>query len=142
MSSAFAKAFEAELSKDARAILAYARKWGTPFTRTQIIDIAPGAAWDVSPWPKTVAKVDPIRELVRAGLIEELDEVPVRTGKLARRGATYKRWKLTGPDAPRSLSELLDAFAEEVSSGEALDNREAVRAEILRRFGARSDGGA
>lgn len=137
-------ATEEELSTEARAILEYARKWGAPFTRLEITAVAPGAAWDVySRYPSTVAKLDPIRELVRAGLAAELDEQPTKPDK---RGKVkhYKRWVLT--DAVQSLPELLDTFAEAVrtlaggaESAEhaerAKDDRDAIRAEIVRRFG-------
>lgn len=129
-----------DLSDDARAILAYARKWGTPFTRVEITDVAPGAAWDpYSRWPSTVAKLDPIRELVRAGLVEEHDEQPVKSDRRGRK--TYKRWRLTGVDVPPSLAELLNELIDKVSrdewcdSGAAVRGVETVRDEILRRFG-------
>lgn len=134
MTSAFAEAFEAELSADARAILAYARKWGEPFTRTEIADIAPGAAWDPSArWPRTVAKPDPIRELLRAGLIEQCGTGRSQSTK-RHGGNAYKIYRLTGPDAPMSLEELLDALCGALAIG----NDEAAvsaRAEILTRFG-------
>lgn len=130
---------EDELSDDARAILAYARRWGTPFTRTEITDIAPGAAWDpFSRWPQTVAKLDPIRELVRAGLIEEHDEQPVKSNPRK----TYKRWKLTGVDVPPSLTELLNELIGLVPDPRNWEHPlpeghrtvQDLRAEILRRF--------
>jgi hypothetical protein len=118
---------EDELSNDARAILAYARRWGEPFARPEITDVAPGAAWDpMSRYPRTIAKVDPIRELVRTGLIELAEERRSRSNG-ARGGNTYKVYRLV--DSPRSLAELLDAFALEAS--------ETIRAEILERFGPR-----
>ena len=132
---------EDELSDDARAILAYARKWAAPFTRTEIVAVAPGAAWDTfSRYPSTVAALDPIRELVRAGLVVEYDQVPVKNS-----GKSYKRWALTGADHPRTLAELLDTFAEAVRTAASDDeslwtieqaerDREEVRAEIVRRF--------
>ena len=130
-------AAEAELSDEARAILAYARKWGQPFTRMEITPVAPGAAWDpYSRWPSTVAALDPLRELARAGLIEEHDEQPTRPDK---HGVVkkYKRWILTG--VVTSLSDLLDAYAENVLAAEvdelAENDRDRIREEILRRFG-------
>lgn len=123
---------EAELSEDAAAILAYARRWGTPFTRMEITDIAPGAAWDqFSHWPSTVAKLDPIRELVRAGLVEEHDEQPVKSDRRGRR--TYKRWKLTGVETPKQLYELLNEFGG-LSEHGLYEEADVVRTEILRRF--------
>lgn len=123
---------ETELSDDASAILAYAHRWGVPFTRLEITDIAPGAAWDpYSRYPRTVAKLDPIRELVRAGLVIEHDEQPVKSDKRGQRH--YKRWAVTG-EAPLTLGELLDQYA-------VLDlERPRLRAEILRRFGRGEEG--
>jgi arginine/lysine/ornithine decarboxylase len=123
-------ATESELSDEAKAILAYARKWGEPFTRHEITTVAPGAAWDpFSRWPSTVAELDPLRELARAGLVEEYDEQPVK----GRRGRTYKRWALT--EVVLSLDELLDELTAAVRS--EVDGREAgrIRAKIVRRFG-------
>lgn len=132
MTSAFAEAFEAELSGDARAILAYARKWGEPFTRTEIADIAPGAAWDpLSRWPRTVAKPDPIRELLRAGLIEQCGTGQSR-GTRRHGGNPYKIYQLTGADAPMSLAELLDEL---IDFDTPAPRRTEVHAEILTRFG-------
>jgi hypothetical protein len=125
---------ERELSDDARAILAYARQWGAPFTRREITDLAPGAAWDeFSRYPKTVADVDPIRELVRAGLVVEHDEQPVKSDRRMRRH--YKRWALAGDGAPRSLAELLDEMIGTLENLRSRDHVEQLRAEILRRFG-------
>ena len=134
------------LSDDAAAILAYARRWGVPFTRVEITDIAPGAAWDsYSRWPKTVAKLDPIRELMRAGLIEQHDEQPVKSDRRGRKH--YKRWRLTAVESVPSLADLLDRL--EDAAVEAAVSRiggehhgatavaaeaAATRAEILRRF--------
>lgn len=132
-------ALEDELSADAQAILAYARKWGQPFSRLEIVNIAPGAAWDLEArYATTVAEVDPIRELVRAGLVQEHDEIPTKSSRGKR---SYKRWALAGAAPPRSLAELLDAYAEAIRSApgdvnwEAIEvERDQVRAEILRRF--------
>jgi len=145
VTSAFGDCFEAELSEDARAILAYARRWGAPFTRTEITDIAPGAAWDpFSRWPKTVAKLDPIRELVRAGFVVEYDEQPVKSDERGRK--TYKRWALASDHTPGTLANLLDElmflvpdprnWEEPMPPG--MRTVGAVRDEILRRFGPRS----
>lgn len=126
---------DAELSDDARAILAYARKWGAPFTRTEITDIAPGAAWDpYARWPRTVARVDPIRELVRAGYIEQYEELLVKSDPRGRK--TYKRWKLTGVDVPLTLALLLEKLHGAI--GEGRSNVEEIKAEILRRFEPRA----
>jgi hypothetical protein len=128
---------EAELSDEARAILAYARKWGQPFTRMEIVSVAPGAAWDpYSRWPSTVASLDPLRELSRAGLIAEHDEQPTKPdnhGVIKK----YKRWILTG--VVSSLADLLDAYAAKIlaaGSNELAENdRDRIREEILHRFG-------
>jgi hypothetical protein len=128
---------EAELSQDAQAILVYARRWGSPFTRMEIVDVAPGAAWDpMSRYPRTTAKLDPIHELVRAGLIEVAEERVSNGGR--RGGHAYKVYRLT--DGPRSLADLLDAM---LLGGELLtrvvddeaDLIAAARQEILERFG-------
>jgi hypothetical protein len=120
-----------DLSEDAQAILAYARRWGAPFTRMEITDIAPGAAWDAfSRWPRTVARRDPLYELVKAGCVEEHDEQSVKSDK--RGYKTYKRWKLTDresvPDLEELLGQLLDACKASLST-------KGIEAEILRRFG-------
>lgn len=121
---------EDELSADAQAILAYARHWGEPFTRIEIVGVAPGAAWDpFAPWPRTMAKPDPIRELMRAGLVELLEERRSNGGKHG--GHPYKVYRLT--DGPRSLADLLDMVVEIVHDG--LDGLDEVRTEILERFG-------
>lgn len=117
---------EDELSDDARAVLAYARRYGL-FTRGDIVDIAPGAAWEYGRWPKTVAKLDPIRELVRAGFVVEHDEQPVKSNPRK----TYKRWKLTGIDTPRTLAGLLGDLLGATDEAEL----EEIKAEVLRRFG-------
>jgi hypothetical protein len=123
---------ESELSPDARAILAYARKHGEPFARPEIVGIAPGADWDyLAPYPRTVAALDPLRELVKAGLVELHDVVPVKSDRRHRK--TYKLWKLTGVDVPRTLAELLDALIDVVADGR--DDPGMIKAEILRRFG-------
>jgi hypothetical protein len=122
----------AELSADAQAILKYARHWGEPFTRTEIADIAPGAAWDpMSRYPRTMAKLDPVRELLRAGLIEVTEERAVQA-KGRRGGHRYKMYRLV--DSPRSLEELLDALEQAVATWGDLAS---IRAEILGRFGRR-----
>lgn len=124
------------LSDDAAAILAYARRWGVPFTRVEITDIAPGAAWDpYSRWPKTVAKLDPIRELMRAGLIEQHDEQQTKPNKRGQT-KTYKRWRLTAAESVPSLAQLLDELIGAVHwSGEQYGaESESLKAEILRRF--------
>lgn len=134
-----------ELSDDANAILAYARRWGTPFTRVEITDIAPGAAWDAfARWPRTVAKLDPIRELVRAGTIEEHETVPLkgRSGKYK----AFKRWRLTERESVPSLATLLDELIDlvpdprnwEEPSPPGQRTVQAIRDEILRRFGGTS----
>lgn len=132
---------ESFLSPDAHAILRYARSRSPePFTRQEIVDIAPGAEWDMTArWPRTVADVDPIRELVRAGLIVQHGEQPAKTG---RRGQTFKWWRLAEVDPPRTLAELLDDLINKVSRDEWGDSAtvpgvESVRDEILRRFGDR-----
>lgn len=134
---ALIKSIEGELSDDAAAILAYARKWGVPFTRVEITDIAPGAAWDpFSRWPRTVAKLDPIRELMRAGLIEQHDEQPVKSDRRGRKH--YKRWRLTAAESVPSLAQLLDQLIDAAAPELHVSDREAeidaVRAEILQRF--------
>lgn len=132
MSARRKTASEAFLSEDAQAILAYARaRSGEPFTRTEITDVAPGARWNYrAPWPQTVAKLDPLRELLHAGYIEEYDERPVRSW----RGRTYKRWKLTGIDVPPTLDALLGQLIGAAEFRASADV-EQLRAEILRRFG-------
>jgi hypothetical protein len=125
---------EAELSDDAKAILAYARRWGEPFSRMEIVDIAPGAAWNASwPYPRTIAKLDPIRELLCAGLIEVAETRRAQ----GRRGNAYKLYRLT--DSPRSLTQLLDVLTEAVGISDVSDRdlAERTRAEILERFGRR-----
>lgn len=116
---------EDELSDEARAILAHARRWGQPFTRAELVEVAPGSQWDVwSRYPKTIATLDPIRELVSAGMVVELDEVPLKTNP----ARTYKRW---------ALAELLDRLTDAATRpGNSEDEREidAVRTEIIRRF--------
>jgi hypothetical protein len=127
---------EPELSADARAILTYARDHdGETFTRTEVAAVAPGAAWDAfAPYPRTVADLDPIRELVRAGLVELLDEQPTKT--IHRGGRrTYKRWKLTGVEVPLTLAQLLEALLESGAGPDGHADVERYRAEILRRFG-------
>lgn len=125
---------EAELSEEARAILAYARKYAAPFTRMEIVAVAPGAAWDpFARWPSTVAALDPLRELVRAGFIEEHDEQPVKSAG-PRSKKTYKRWKLTGADAPLTLAQLLEALLESGAGPDGHADVERYREEILRRF--------
>jgi hypothetical protein len=123
---------EAFLSEDAQAILAYARaRSGEPFTRAEIVDIAPGAEWDnLAQWPRTVAKLDPLRELMRGGYIELYDEQQAKTG---RRGRWYKRWKLTGVDVPPTLDALLSQLIGAAEFRASADVEE-IRAEILRRF--------
>lgn len=125
-----------ELSADAQAILAYARRWGELFTRVEIVGVAPGAAWQaLSAYPRTVAKLDPIRELLRAGLIEVAE---TRQSQGRRSGNRYKVYRLV--DSPRSLALLLDAL---LLDGELLtrvtdDEADAIasaRQEILTRFG-------
>jgi hypothetical protein len=132
---------EDELSAEARAILAYARASGQPFTRFELADVAPGSQWDeYSRWPKTIAGLDPIRELVSAGMVAEHDEVPLKSNP----SKSYKRWALTG--AVPLLSDLLDAYAEAVLKADETPysaasgvpvyaERDNVRAEIIRRFG-------
>jgi arginine/lysine/ornithine decarboxylase len=123
---------ETELSEDARAILAYARKWGEPFARLEITDVAPGAAWDpMSHYPRTMAKVDPIRELLRAGLIE-VSGTGVTKAKGRRGGNTYKIYQLV--DSPGSLADLLDVLLQQVGMGDHAE-AEDTRTEILERFG-------
>lgn len=131
-SSAFAEAFEAELSADAKAILDYARRWGAMFGRAEITDIAPGAAWNpMERYPRTVAKVDPIRELIRAGLVEVAEErMPVTRGR--RGGHPYKLYRLTA--GVRTLPELLDALTDAVLADDGVTGDE-VRVEIIERFG-------
>lgn len=135
MTSAFQQAVEDELSADARAILEYARHWGTPFGRREITDIAPGAAWQpLSPWPRTVAKVDPIRELIRAGLIEVAEERAAQSGRRDGHGGNrYKVYRLT--ESVKSLADLLDILEEAASAPRVDDVVTALRAEILERFG-------
>lgn len=130
---------ESELSAEANAILAYARRLGSPFTRAEIVAIAPGAAWDdLSRWPKTLAKRDPIRELVKAKMIEQCGER--KTQGAGRHGAwsrTYYLYALTDRYAVPSLAELLDML---IGATSAIDGTEGerfneIRAEILDRFG-------
>lgn len=125
---------EDELSDEARAILAHARRTGEPFTRVEVAEVAPGSQWDVwSRYPKTLAVLDPIRELVSAGMVTEYDEVPLKTNPTR----AYKRWSLT--EHVSTLAELLDAFAEALGAwhagGGSVEQTGAVRDEILRRFG-------
>lgn len=145
MSSAFAEAFEAELSREAAAILAYARKWGTPFTRSEIVGIAPGAAWDtLSRYPQTFAAVCPIAELVKAKMIEVVDRravliKPIRPTSKSRVTvkAAYKVYALTERLRVPSLAELLDMLvgATNAAGGTEGERFAEIRAEILDRFG-------
>jgi hypothetical protein len=124
-----------ELSIEANAILAYARKWGTPFTRAEIVDIAPGAAWDTSaPYPSTMAKRDPIAELVKTKMIEHCGTRATVSQVRNRRPGTYKVYRLTGRLTVPSLAELLDDYAS-LRIEAADEAAEAVRTEILDRFG-------
>lgn len=134
---------ESELSAEANAILAYARRWGNPFTRAEIVAIAPGAAWDdLSRWPKTIAKRDPIRELVKAKMIEQCGEgetliPPKRRGQATIKG-TYYLYRLTDRHAVPSLAELLDMLIGATSAigGTEGERFNEIRTEILDRFGA------
>lgn len=127
---------EAELSAEANAILAYARRYGTPFTRTEIVGVAPGAAWDPSSrWPQTIAERDPLQELVKAKMIEQCGESRARRWPGERRGgkAPYKIYHLTDRHHVPSLADLLDML---IGATSASDERlEEIRAEILDRFG-------
>lgn len=146
MSSAFAEAFEAGLSREAAAILAYARKWGTPFTRSEIVGIAPGAAWDtLSRYPRTFAAVCPIAELVKAKMIEVVDRravliKPIRPTHESRVTvkAAYKVYALTERLRVPSLAELLDMLvgATNAAGGTEGERFDEIRAEILDRFGS------
>lgn len=125
---------EDELSADARAILTYARHWGEPFTRIEIVEVAPGAAWEpLSYFPRTVAKPDPIRELIRAGLIELAEERRSNGGKNG--GHPYKVYRLT--ECVTSLEDLLDELTDAVREDSEWLGRAQhdIRAEIMERFG-------
>jgi hypothetical protein len=80
-----------------------------------------------------------------AGFVVEHEELPVKSDKRGRK--TYKRWALTGADAPAELHDLLDQLIGVASRGspdgdlirECGDQEvEDIRAEILRRFGRSS----
>lgn len=134
MTSTFQKAFEDEFSDDAKAILEYARRWGEPFARLEVADVAPGAAWDpLARYPRTVAKVDPIRELLRAGLIEVMETRAAQGGP--RGGNRYKVYRLT--ESVKSLADLLDELEAAAREGAGYLGRvpHDIRAEILERFG-------
>lgn len=122
---------ENELSADARAILEYARHWGTPFTRREIVEVAPGADWSGAPFPRTVAKLDPIRELITARMIELAEER--RSSGGPHGGHLYRVYRLTERTRVLSLADLLEML---IGATSASDERlEEIRAEILDRFG-------
>lgn len=129
---------ETELSVDANAILACARKWGTPFTRQEIVPIAPGAAWKRYAIAQTVGTPDPISELITARMIEVVDRrtTLLRASRVGVKiEGTYKVYALTGRLAVPSLAELLDRYARLHFLGNETGEAGDVRAEILDRFG-------